>query len=184
MIKKVFLTAMILWVSLALFSTVAYAGSGPGGGGGGGGGGNPDPAPPPAAPSEGIDLTGNMVKFRVKRRINKNLVIYLATYEVSNNGTTAAPAGAIVKVYLSADTTLDATDFLFDYPAMMPTVPALASGEVVELSFGVSLTTSYAPGNPPPYNIFDNYLLFVIDADNLVNESDEGNNIIVQQIRP
>jgi subtilase family serine protease len=82
---------------------------------------------------------------------------------VNNGGGTAG--GSITRIYLSADTSLDASDIRLTsrtVPSLVPNATASATGVSVTIPAGVTTGSKY--------------FLAVADATNVVVEADETNN--------
>jgi hypothetical protein len=93
----------------------------------------------------------------------RGTTVLLNAVTVNNGGGTAG--GSITRIYLSADTSLDASDIRLTsrtVPSLVPNATASATGVSVTIPAGVTTGS--------------NYFLAVADATNVVVEADETNN--------
>ena len=85
-------------------------------------------------------------------------------YVVFNDGAGALPAGVVARAYLSDDPVLSPDDVLVD-EADLAGLPAGSS----DLTSRVTLGTGFTPGTY--------YVVVLVDADDVLAEADEGNNV-------
>ena len=91
------------------------------------------------------------------------------TATVQNDGALAAPGSRLI-YYISDDAMLDAADRQLSYD----TVPGLGVGALGQEDVRLRVSTATAPG------LY--HLLLIVDADGVVDESDEANNVVAVAI--
>lgn len=113
---------------------------------------------------KGIDLTGQWSNLYQSCRSNRCTL--KGKFSVSNTGTSYSSQFK-VRFYLSNNSSYDISDSL------------LKEVSISKLKYNSSKAISLNIRLPVGTNAFTKYILAIIDQDNLVNETDENNNIIV-----
>ncbi len=133
-----------------------------------------EPPPPPVAESPAPDFTGVWAPAQAKCKTNKRgetKCSLKATFAVGNCGDAKAEQKTIVRLFLSADNTLDQDDVELKAKKVKKLKPGTGK------SAKVKLKKLSAP-------VTGQHLIAVVDADGSVLELNESNNIIVSDPLP
>jgi hypothetical protein len=115
-----------------------------------------------------MDLSGQWLSLT--RTVKRSTSTFRGKIRVKNLGGQAAP-GSVLEVYQSADSVLNpSSDLLIG----RVNVSNISEGGYVDVS----------PRMSAPYNGLPVYLFAVLDATNLLSETDESNNKIVSALVP
>jgi len=131
---------------------------------------------PPAGCINMPDLVPGINKVRYKGKLNKKAGMWIykvqAKVEVTNLGTACAMEKSSVRLFLSADPFLDASDIYVGDKKLKKLCPAKKPGK-----FPRPKKLSVKATLPPGVNPYGMYLLAVADADNVISECNEDNNL-------
>lgn len=124
------------------------------------------------------DLVPKISKVRYKGKLNKKVGLWVykvnARVEVTNFGSACAMQKSTVRLYLSEDPYLDPSDILITGKQMKKLCPPKKPHKAPKPK-KMSLKAKLPPGINP----YGMYLLAVADADNVIFECDETNNVAV-----
>ena len=125
---------------------------------------------------KGADVTGTWVaNFVEKTTATGRVKLKKGSFQVTNQSTTTATAGpSVVRLYLSADSTFDASDTVIgedlDFPILAPGASVTLPIAAFKLPAGTSATGMY--------------VIAVINPDHTIKEADYANDVVLYGALP